>query len=356
MPPAPPRPSLRRRPLVAALALVGVVSALAACTSVVEGGPSTGVLPISVAPPVDAGTVTLRADYDRTVHEVNTYWTDDRLTDAAPHDPIAPPDRGATPADTSTGVIVDPSTGAVNPAGSQTAPTSAGDAFPAPGLSAATQGRLYMTVGGQDMVCSATVVTSAGRDLVVTAAHCLWDTVNDVMADYVVFVPADANNAQVAPYGIWPADSWVLPTAFSESAEEVDHQISGDGWAYDFAFVSLAPNDQGQAIQDVTGGQGVAFGIPAQELLVTGYPSAPPFDGLSQRYCAADDWEPFAYAYRIPCVMTPGMSGGGWLTNFDPVTGSGYVVGASSFLNGTMIGAAPFGATALALYTEMGGV
>ena len=314
-------------------------------------------MPAVLVPPVseDAG---LRADYERTPHEVNEYWTAERQTDALPFDPLTPGDTGgAGLADTATGILVDPTSGPVHPDGAQLPETDDGNAFTATGLAAGTQGRLYMSFPDGDYVCSATVVNSAGNNVVATAAHCIWDMTNDAFADYVVFVPADANDGAVAPYGQWYADSIILPDAFATGAEEhSDGRIYGDGWAYDFAFLTIAPDDQGRLIEDVVGGQGIAFGVPAEELVVIGYPSAEPFDGLSQRYCAADDWERWDYAYSLPCVMTGGSSGGGWLTNYDPAVGAGYLVATTSFGDDWSLGAAPLGATALSLFTEIGGM
>lgn len=354
-----PRPHSRPRARRAGAALVLVLAAgiAGACSTTVEGEPVAGVMPMALVPPPNED-VGLRVEYERTPGEANEYWTSERQTDAIPFDPIMPGvGAGAGVGDQATGVIVDPTTGPVHPDGAQVPASDAGDPFAATGLAAGTQGRLYMSFPDGDYVCSATVVSSAGRNVVATAAHCIWDMGADAIADYITFVPADADAGAVAPYGTWFATSVILPDAFADGAEETaDGYISGDGWAYDFAFLTMAPDEQGQLIQDVVGGQGIAFGIPAEELLVIGYPSAPPFDGASQRYCAADEWMPNDYAYSVLCEMTPGSSGGGWLTNYDPEVGAGYLVATTSFGDGWTLGAAPLGATALSLFTEMGGM
>lgn len=352
-----PRTARAARRLRVGLALVLVAGVAGACSTTIEGEPVAGSMPGVLVPPSseDAG---LRVEYERTPREVNEYWTSERQTDALPFDPITPDEGGgAGIADQATGVVVDPTTGPVHPDGAQVPATDAGDPFAATGLAAGTQGRLYMSFPDGDYVCSGTVVNSAGGNVVATAAHCIWDMGADAVADYIVFIPADANDGTVAPHGMWYASGIILPDAFAEGAEETaEGHITGDGWAYDFAFLTMAPNDQGQQIQEVVGGQGIAFGIPAEELVVVGYPSAPPFDGTSQRYCTADEWTPWDYAYSLPCGMTPGSSGGGWLTNYDPVAGAGYLVATTSFGDGWFLGAAPLGATALNLFTEIGGM
>ena len=356
-----PRAVRRARPRAAtvrACVVLGVAAALAGCASTVQGTAVVGEAPNALVP-IDGDSVSLRVEYERTVDEVNDYWTADRQGDAAPFDPIVPGgDRTAGAGDSATGVIVDPTTGPVNPVGPQVAASSAGDQFVASGLAAGTQGRLYMGFSTGDSVCSASVVNSAAGNVVATAAHCVWDMDADVVADYLAFVPADADSGASAPYDIWAVESVVLPEQFAQDAnlDPVDRYIVGEGWAYDFAFLVMAPSSSGQEIESVTGGQGIAFGIPAQELVVTGYPTMEPFDGTSQRYCASDDWDPYDYAYYISCDMTPGSSGGGWFTNYDAASGSGYLVATTSFGSPGTLGAAPLGATALSLFTEVGGL
>lgn len=337
--------------------MASLVALLASgCATTVQGEALAGA-PTSVLAPMHDGGLTLRVDYERTADEVNDYWTTERQHDATPFDPIVSDGNTNGAGDVATGVAIDPSTGAVHPNGPQLEDSVAGDLFDATGLAAATQGRLYMTFAGGDYVCSATVINSLPKNIVLTAAHCIWDMESDVYADYVVFIPADANDGAEQPYGMWPVKSITMAQEFADGANETeDGYVTGDGWTYDFAFLTMAPNAQGQEIQEVTGGQGIAFGLPAEEIVVIGYPSAPPFDGTSERYCASTDWEPDSYAYSIDCDMTAGSSGGGWFTNYDVESGSGYAVAATSFGSTGFLGAAPLGATALSLFTELGGM
>lgn len=361
MPSRPPLLHPRTRARVAAVSAVLTLSLVAACAAPLEGEAVAGTASSQLGTPIDSETVSLRHDYEESAQEVNDYWTEDRRKKAEPR----PTDPGTTgtdtfsvPPDAATGVIIDPTTGPVSPEGPQLPDSSAGDPFVATGLAAATQGRLYMSFSDGDGVCSASVVTSASGSVVATAAHCVWDFAVDDWATNMWFVPADADDTAVAPFGEWHAESVVAPQTFLDTAE-VDERggISGDGWAYDFAFLSMGTNTAGQTIQEVTGGQGIAFGVPAEELVVTGYPSAPPFDGRSQRYCASASWSTGIRAtYSLPCDMTEGASGGGWLTNYDPVTGSGYLVATTSYRGLTAIGAAPLGESALEIFTEIGGI
>lgn len=350
--------SPRARATVAAGALALLV--LTGCTAPVEGSPVAGAPSSKIGPAIDSDTVSLRHDYDETPQEINDYWTEDRRDGATPKNPL-PGDDGTVDGapDAATGIVVDPSTGPVDPEGPQLPESYAGDVFTATGLAAATQGRLYISFDDGDYVCSATVVNAASRDVVATAAHCLWDFNGGTgWGSNVMFVPNDADNSKVAPYGYWFAESAHGPQEFADLAVVDDEgRISGDGWSYDFAFLSMAADDEGREIQDVTGGQGIAFGVPAEELVVIGYPSAEPFDGLSQRYCTSDGWfTSLRNSYAISCDMTQGASGGAWLTNYDAAAGAGYLVATTSYRGDVLIGGMPLGERALQIFTEAGGL
>lgn len=351
-----------RHPASAAVTITASVvalSLLAGCATQVTGEAVAGSLSPQIGPPIKTDTVSLRHDYDDSPQEVNDYWTQDRRRGADTKD-ITPDDSadGSARPDAATGVVVDPSTGPVTDP-TPIAPASTGDPFDARGLAASTQGRLYVTIGSDDYVCSATVVNAMSKDVVATAAHCLWDFAGDTgWATNVFFVPADADNGEVAPYGYWAAESAYGPQEFADNATTNSlGMVIGTGWTHDFAFLTMAADDDGQLIQDVTGGQGIAFGGTVDDVLVTGYPSAAPFDGLDQRFCASDDWFPLqGGAFGIECAMTQGASGGGWLSDYDTVTGAGYLVATTSFRSPTELGAMPLGEDALALFTEAGGL
>lgn len=342
-----------------ALVPVVLLSLLAACTAQIPGEAVAGSLSPQVGPPLKTDTVSLRHDYESSPQEVNDYWTQDRRRDADTKDITADDSDDTTNRpDAATGVVVEPSTGpVVDP--TPVAPATAGDPFTPTGLAESTQGRLYVTIGRDDYVCSATVVNAVSQDVVATAAHCLWDFEGGTgWATNVFFVPADEDNGEVAPYGYWAAESAYGPQEFADNATTNSlGMVIGTGWTHDFAFLTMAPDDDGRPIQEVTGGQGIAFGGTVDDVLVTGYPSAPPFTGLDQRFCASDDWFTLQRgAFGIECSMTQGASGGGWLSDYDTETGAGYLVATTSFKTETELGAMPLGEDALALFTEAGGL
>ena len=181
-------------------------------------------------------------------------------------------------------VTIPPSTGTAAPGPNQYGDVNDGQAFtPSDGeLVASTVGRLYIEFpGGRTMVCSGTVVNSEYGNMVVTAAHCLYSAIDGEMSSRVQFVPADADNGNTAPYGLWEGDEWIVPQVFVDTAKEADNRSTGRGWAYDFGWVRLLPDGSGANVQDYTGGQGISFNQQYQGGLLVGYPSGPPFDGNS---------------------------------------------------------------------------
>ncbi|GGW65159.1 hypothetical protein GCM10010503_47690 [Streptomyces lucensis JCM 4490] len=146
--------------------------------------------------------------------------------------------------------------------------------------------------------CTASVVHSPRRDLVVTAAHCV-----DGVAGDLVFVPGYREGR--APFGVWKVTRTVLPDGWDEDS--------------DVAFAAVDERD-GRRIEDVVGGNrftpGVATGATA--VTVTGYPD-------SREVPIRCTAKPTRYSntqQRIACPdFTAGTSGSPW------VNGDGQVVG-----------------------------
>ncbi|MEV7687376.1 trypsin-like serine peptidase [Streptomyces bungoensis] len=106
--------------------------------------------------------------------------------------------------------------------------------------------------------CTASVVHSPGRDLIVTAAHCVDGDDSDL-----VFAPGYRDGR--APYGVWKVGRRFLPDGWAKGQDEDS----------DIAFASLEERD-GKRIEDVVGGNrfvaGVATGATA--VTVVGYPAS----------------------------------------------------------------------------------
>lgn len=111
---------------------------------------------------------------------VRAYWTADRMKNATPRELKGPgPNKGRP--------------------GGGTSSAKAVRATPQPEL-----GKVFFTVGGTDYVCSGTATTSANRDVVTTAGHCLNEGPGSYATNFA-FVPAYDNGAR--PHGTWVAES-----------------------------------------------------------------------------------------------------------------------------------------------------
>lgn len=304
----------------------------------------------------------LREEFESTPQQSHDFWSDPDKLENAEGMEFQTPENGLPPGPG------DPATGAYKPA-TQTMPTSPqglgtisdAEVYDRSGLGASTFGRLYFTFNGTDLnVCSATVVNSTSGDIVVTAAHCVVSTDGTgTIADSVIFVPGDRNDAAETPYGVWAAVSVEVPQEFVTHAITDSQGIlqSEKGWNYDFAFLKMEEKN-GQSIQDVTGAQGIAFGIPVDTLTQVGYPSAPPYDGREEYVCASTQFSSnWQGGYTHDCTMTQGSSGGGWLTGYDRTTGTGYVVGVTSTVSmGSAQANTPvLGQTALDMFNRLDG-
>ncbi|MDT0485215.1 trypsin-like peptidase domain-containing protein [Streptomyces sp. DSM 41640] len=162
----------------------------------------------------------------------------------------------------------------------------------------AQNARVGALFAGKEHFCTASVVRSPHRDLLVTAAHCLDDSDDDL-----VFVPGYRDGR--APYGKWKVLKRYLPDGWSEAQDEDS----------DVAFATVEGD-----IQDAVGANrfvtGTATGATA--VTVTGYPS-------SRDLPISCTNKPTAHSstqQRIDCPeFTGGTSGSPW------VNGNGQVVG-----------------------------
>ena len=216
-------------------------------------------------------------------------------------------------------VVLDPSTGAVTAAPAPAADLS-GDRNNA-GLAGSAVGQLFGTEDGQDGACTATVVASTSGSVLATAGHCVFQ--DGQWAQDIEFIPG--RDGRRAPYGRWKVDSVAVDQRWAK----------GQDWSHDVAFLRLAPQS-GKTVAAVTGAQGISFSLPADQPAVTllGYPGEAPFDGTTLRRCsapaAATDDPAGARSWGMACEMTAGFSGGPVLTDLDPVSGAGYVIGVGS--------------------------
>ncbi|EIV95598.1 serine protease [Frankia sp. QA3] len=185
-------------------------------------------------------------------------------------------------------------------------PPSDGTPYTRGGLVTSTTGRLFTTISGADFVCSASVVTSPGRDLVVTAGHCLHGGVGSQFAQHVAFVPGYVDATM--PYGIWTARRLTVTPGWA----------TGRNFDVDAGF-ALFNTHGGRHIEDAVGAQGIAFDLPSTyQQYSFGYPRLSPYDGNQLIYCAGPgSADPYGgSSIGVRCRMTAGASGGPFITGF----------------------------------------
>ena len=157
--------------------------------------------------------------------------------------------------------------------------------------------------------CTASVVDSPAGDLVITAAHCVTGG-----AGTVEFVPGYDHGS--TPYGVWTVTKVYVDRAWRSSASQDD----------DFAFLRVSNPSSSIPVEDETGAEKLVTGTPAihQMVQVIGYPNT------ANQPITCQNWlrEPMAGQLEFDCgAYTNGTSGGPFLSQVDPSTGQGLLIG-----------------------------
>lgn len=295
----------------------------------------------ATTPAAAAGSVAGQAAQNQ--DEAREYWTPERMRAAEPLEGAAPePLAGGGP---QAGAAAQAPDVEVSPARDTAYPER-------------IHGKLLFTQDGRDASCSATVVRSRKRNLIMTAGHCVVQPGNGgapAWSTNVVFVPAYRDGA--APFGLFPATRLRVPRGW------VREPIA----AFDVAAVNLAPGQAGQ-IQDSLGARGISFNRPfgkykknRTRFQVFGYPGEPVafYDAERPILCNArfKGFERFSDSPVVgPCAMKQGSSGGGFVLKGGTVNsivshGPCFVLETCGAIAGTY-----FGDDAYSVYAKAGGV
>ncbi|QNP70522.1 trypsin-like serine protease [Streptomyces roseirectus] len=259
------------------------------------------------------------AQGQRVLREEERYWTADRMADAVPAGG-APVVHGGPRAHVDAGVtaVRKPPPGTPAPvrfAGHPTVGTFFFDSKP---------------LGGRSTFCTGSVVHTAARDIVLTAGHC---AVSLTRATHRVFVPkyVSGRPASGQPYGVFPVTRLYIDPRYVANTKKAVSDL-------DLAFAQTGPNSRGKRVEDVTGALTFA---PAtgytHRVTVLGYPSA---ESVNPRHslvrCPVTTKRLTGYQQlSMACTgFYGGVSGGPWIEGYDPVKGTGKVIGSTGGYNG----------------------
>ena len=159
--------------------------------------------------------------------------------------------------------------------------------------------------------CAAAVVASPGRDLLVTAAHCVVAPRGKVL-DHLLFVPGYTSGR--APYGRWSVRKVVVDARWARQGDPDD----------DVAFLTTAPIGREGRIQDAVGAEAIAFDAQTAQLaavpvVAVGYP----WHGGRPLHCRSRLLRRSSSQLQFDCRGLPmGTSGSPLLAGVD-ATGAG---------------------------------
>jgi V8-like Glu-specific endopeptidase len=270
----------------------------------------------------------VQADAVSTVGDLDAYWTDQRMANAAPAKVVLPGDpvsqeAGASGPSTRAGPI---------PYSSYELPNTTG--FPE-----RVHGKVFFTKPGiGNFVCSGTVVNGTNDSTVITAGHCVFGG-SGFWTNWV-FVPGyrKLNGVGDAPFGTWSASNLLAPTGWTSTAIAPDPP--SPNYKFDYGAAVINRNTSGLELEDVVGARGIAFGQSVNQHFIShGYPAGTPFDGFKLWACESDfgglDLDLLGTGpatMAIGCDMTGGSSGGGWV--IEDAGGNGFVNSVNSYKYG----------------------
>lgn len=166
---------------------------------------------------------------------------------------------------------------------------------------------------GDGHYCTASVVHSDAGDLVLTAAHCIHEGAGGDYLGDIAFAPGYHDGT--APYGLWTATNALVAPGWIESSDP----------ALDFGFLIVHQAGNPRPIESLTGANQLGIGRGfVNQITLTGYPD----DTDSPVVCQNSTSQQDEFQMRIACVGFPdGTSGGPWVTDVDPATKLGTVIG-----------------------------
>ncbi|RZQ65878.1 trypsin-like serine peptidase [Amycolatopsis suaedae] len=167
-----------------------------------------------------------------------------------------------------------------------------------------TVGALLLFGGLGPHFCTATVVESRQRNVLLTAAHCMYENEVGAPRRDVAFVPHYRDGLR--PHGTWRVQRVVVSPRWPA---DPDHDV---------AFLVVEPKD-GRQIADVVGANRVAFGDRREQVVdVPGYPMWTPRPVTCRNWTV--DFSPTQRGFDCRGYLE-GTSGGPWLTDRGEIVG-----------------------------------
>lgn len=197
------------------------------------------------------------------------------------------------------------------------------NALPTQGLPVpSTQGLAFFydpTLNGY-YACSGGTINNPTGDMVITAAHCVYDK---AWMQSWIYVPAYNNGSE--PYGYFVANDLTTFTAWMTSGDR----------NYDVGIANVGSNLLSQQLVATTGGNGLDWDASyAVNVTIWGYPVDTTHNANENGNTpfACYGYTTYQYISRIEatCNMNEGASGGPWLEYYNVTSGLGYVDGVTS--------------------------
>lgn len=182
-------------------------------------------------------------------------------------------------------------------------------------------GKLFSSAG------SCTASSASPNNIIVTAAHCVYNTGNNTWYANKVFAPAYRNG--VSPYGTFPTSQCFVLNAWVN----LSGGYSINGWAkHDVAVCRMRTNSAGQSLSSAVGWLGRSWNWGyVQNHHAFGYAS-----NITSQYtsiCTAETFYQTTDTYGMGCDMTYGASGGPSLRVHAP-----FQIGANNYVNSVQSG------------------
>lgn len=259
---------------------------------------------------------------------------------------------GASTSSPQTFTVIEPIRQFALPAEGGTSTAIIGEAsYPSGGQVQQAAGRIYYSSKGRDYACSGTAIydNKSGRSLILTAAHCVWDDIDQNFGSNVIFIPnRDAVGASFIngkPIHRQCSEDvcgcWTLSAGFVDSRWKTlpwPKRLSHDYgiWVVDDQGFHQGKDCGSEALDIAVPAMDFKLGIDLKDQRITGLGYSiehnPDF-----RYCADNaifrkPSSTSAETYWLDkCGLTGGASGGPWLSDFDSSSGSGTVVSVNSW-------------------------